>query len=57
MEFFTDEHFSLLQEWDGRHMDSTSEDHQRAYASLKTAYELTGQWAEKVAARLARGLT
>ncbi|WP_428414993.1 McrB family protein [Pararhizobium sp.] len=36
-------------------MDSTSEDHQRAYASLKTAYELTGQWAEKVAARLGSG--
>lgn len=52
MAVFTEEHFSLLQKWDGIHMDSTSEDHQSAYASLKSAYELTGQWAENVATKL-----
>ena len=52
MAFFTDDHFSLLREWDGVHMDKTNETHQAAYASLKSAYELTGQWAEKLAGRL-----
>ncbi|MBD8688776.1 hypothetical protein RHIZ_22425 [Rhizobium skierniewicense] len=52
MAFFTDDHFSLLREWDGVNMDKTNETHQTAHASLKSAYELTGQWAEKLAGRL-----
>lgn len=52
---FTEEHFSLLEQWDGIHMDSTSEHHQHAYAVLKTAYEITGHWAEAVALRIGHG--
>lgn len=55
MAFFTEEHFSLLQQWNGTHMDSTSEDHQNAYAALKTAYDITGHWAEAVASRIGPG--
>ncbi len=55
MAFFTEEHFSLLQQWNGTQMDSTNEDHQNTYAALKTAYDITGHWAEAVASRLGPG--
>lgn len=55
MEYFTDEHFSLLRQWEGIHMDNTREEHQQAYAALKAAYELTGKWAHKIAERLGPG--
>lgn len=55
MAFFTEEHFSLLQQWNGTQMDGTSEAHQDAYAGLKTAYDITGDWAEAVVSRIGAG--
>ena len=52
MQTFSSQHFALLREWQGRKYDRDSPDHQRAYQELKTAYDLTKQWADGVVAAL-----
>jgi 5-methylcytosine-specific restriction protein B len=50
-EFFTDEHFSLLNKWTGQKRDLSNAEHNEAYVQLKNAYDLTKIWAEKLQKR------
>lgn len=51
-EYFTSEHFKLLNKWKGQKRDDTNPAQNRAYEELKQAYELTEAWAKEVQARL-----
>jgi 5-methylcytosine-specific restriction protein B len=44
-EFFTHDHFKLLNKWKGQKRDDSNPEQNRAYDELKNAYEATERWA------------
>ncbi|MGD9687311.1 MAG: AAA family ATPase [Desulfobacter sp.] len=51
-EYFTSDHFKLLNKWQGQKRDESNPEQNRAYDDLKKAYEVTEQWAEEVKNKL-----
>lgn len=51
-DYFTSEHFKLLNRWQGQKRDESNPEQNRAYDELKKAYELTETWANEVKAKL-----
>ncbi|KVR14075.1 restriction endonuclease [Burkholderia ubonensis] len=47
-DFFTSDHFKLLNKWKGQKRDETNPEQSRAYEELKRAYEITEAWAKSV---------
>lgn len=47
-DYFTSEHFKLLNKWQGQKRDDSNPEQNRAYEELKKAYEVTEAWAAKV---------
>lgn len=50
--YFTSDHFKLLNRWKGQRRDESNPEQNRAYEDLKTAYEATESWAEAVTDKL-----
>jgi 5-methylcytosine-specific restriction enzyme B len=48
MDYFTSEHFKLLNKWKGEKRDESNPEQNRAYATLNEVYELTKKWATSV---------
>ena len=48
MDYFTSDHFKLLNKWKGQKRDESNPEQNRAYEELKKAYEVTEEWAHKV---------
>ena len=51
-DYYTSDHFKLLNKWKGQKRDETNPEQNRAYEDLKDAYAVTEAWAEKVKAGL-----
>jgi 5-methylcytosine-specific restriction protein B len=51
-DYFTSDHFKLLNRWKGQKRDESNPEQNRAYEDLKNAYEVTESWADKVKAEL-----
>ena len=51
-DYFTSDHFKLLNRWKGQKRDESNPEQNRAYADLKNAYEVTEAWARKVRGEL-----
>lgn len=51
-DYFTSEHFELLNRWRGQKRDGSNEEQNRAYHDLKEAYQVTEAWAERVKGKL-----
>ena len=51
-DYFTSDHFKLLNKWKGQKRDESNPDQNRAYEELKRAYEVTEAWANEVKAKL-----
>jgi 5-methylcytosine-specific restriction protein B len=51
-DYFTTEHFELLNKWMGQKRDESNPEQNRAYNDLKKAYEITETWANKLKAEL-----
>ncbi len=51
-DYFTSDHFKLLNKWKGQKRDESIPEQNRAYEDLRKAYEVTEAWAEKVKAEL-----
>lgn len=51
-DYFTSDHFKLLNKWKGQKRDTSNPEQNRAYEDLKKAYEVTEDWAKKVKATL-----
>jgi 5-methylcytosine-specific restriction protein B len=51
-DYFTSDHFKLLNRWKGQRRDESNPEQNRAYADLKNAYEVTEAWAQKVTGEL-----
>lgn len=51
-DYFTSDHFKLLNKWKGTVYDKTSPEQQRAYTDLGQAYDITKQWAEALQRQL-----
>lgn len=47
-DYFTSDHFKLLNRWKGQRRDESNPEQNRAYEDLKKAYEVTEAWADKV---------
>lgn len=47
-DYFTSDHFKLLNRWKGQKRDESNPEQNRAYEDLKKAYEVTEAWADKV---------
>ena len=47
-DYFTSDHFKLLNRWKGQKRDESNPEQNRAYEGLKKAYEVTEAWANKV---------
>ncbi len=47
-DYFTSDHFKLLNKWKGQKRDESNPEQNRAYEELKKAYEVTEAWADKV---------
>ncbi len=47
-DYFTSDHFKLLNKWKGQKRDESNPEQNRAYEDLKKAYHVTEEWAEKV---------
>jgi len=47
-DYFTSDHFKLLNRWKGQKRDESNPDQSRAYDELKKAYEVTEAWAEEL---------
>ena len=47
-DYFTSDHFKLLNKWKGQKRDESNPEQNRAYEDLKTAYEVTEAWANQV---------
>lgn len=47
-DYFTSDHFKLLNKWKGQKRDESIPEQNRAYEELKKAYEVTEAWADKV---------
>jgi len=50
--YFTTDHFKLLNKWKGQKRDESNPEQNRAYEDLKKAYEITEEWANKLKAEL-----
>lgn len=50
--YFTSDHFKLLNRWKGQKRDESNPDQNRAYEDLKKAYEVTEAWANDVKTKL-----
>ncbi|MCH9826286.1 MAG: AAA family ATPase [Gammaproteobacteria bacterium] len=50
-DYFTSDHFKLLNKWKGQKHDSSNPEQVRAYSDLKEAYEVTAAWAREVQKR------
>lgn len=51
-QYFTNEHFKLLNKWKNQKRDDSNPEQNRAYEELKVAYEVTEEWANLVQQRL-----
>lgn len=51
-DYFTSDHFKLLNEWKGQKRDESNPEQNRAYEELKKAYEVTEAWANEVKSKL-----
>lgn len=51
-DYFTSDHFKLLNKWKGQKRDESNPEQNRAYEDLKKAYEVTEAWAREVNAKL-----
>ena len=51
-DYFTSDHFKLLNKWKGQKRDESNPEQNRAYEELKKAYEVTEAWANDVKAKL-----
>lgn len=51
-DYFTSDHFKLLNRWKGQKRDETNPEQNRVYEELKKAYEVTEAWASQVKAKL-----
>ena len=51
-DYFTSDHFKLLNRWKGQRRDESNPEQNRAYEDLKKAYEVTEAWANGVRAKL-----
>jgi 5-methylcytosine-specific restriction protein B len=51
-DYFTSDHFKLLNKWKGQKRDESNPEQNRAYEDLKTAYEVTEAWANEVKVKL-----
>lgn len=49
--YFTSDHFKLLNKWQGQKRDESNPEQNRAYADLKKAYVVTERWAQEVKKR------
>jgi 5-methylcytosine-specific restriction protein B len=47
-DYFTNDHFKLLNKWKGTVYDKTNPEQQAVYQELRQAYDLTKRWAEAV---------
>lgn len=47
-DYFTSDHFKLLNKWQGQKRDESNPEQNRAYEDLKKAYEVTEAWAKAV---------
>jgi 5-methylcytosine-specific restriction enzyme B len=47
-DYFTSEHFKLMNKWKGQKRDESNPEQNRAYVDLKTAYEVTEAWANQL---------
>lgn len=54
-DYFTSDHFELLNKWKGQKRDESNPEQNRAYEELKKAYEVTEAWANRVNAQLFPG--
>lgn len=54
-DYFTHEHFELLNKWMGQKRDDSNAEQNHAYEELKNAYELTEAWAQGVKEKLFPG--
>lgn len=50
--YFTSNHFKLLNKWKGQKRDESNPEQNRAYEELKMAYEVTEAWANEVKTKL-----
>ena len=51
-DYFTSDHFKLLNKWKGQKRDDSNPEQNRAYEELKKAYEVTEAWAHQLKAEL-----
>ena len=51
-DYFTTEHFELLNKWIGQKRDESNPEQNQAYDDLKKAYEVTETWAKKLKTEL-----
>lgn len=51
-DYFTSDHFKLLNKWKGQKRDESNPEQNRAYEELKKAYEVTEAWANEVKSKL-----
>lgn len=51
-DYFTTEHFKLLNKWKGQKYDNSNPEQQQVYKQIQEAYQLTEDWAEDVRKRL-----
>ncbi|WP_223590011.1 McrB family protein [Pseudomonas sp. A-R-19] len=51
-DYFTSDHFKLLNKWKGQKRDESNPEQNRAYEDLKKAYEVTEEWANRLKAEL-----
>lgn len=51
-DYFTSDHFKLLNKWKGQKRDESNPEQNRAYDELKKAYEATEAWANEVKTKL-----
>ena len=51
-DYFTSDHFKLLNKWKGQRRDESNPEQSRAYEDLKNAYQVTEAWARLVQAQL-----
>lgn len=51
-DYFTSDHFKLLNKWKGQKRDESNPEQNRAYEELKKAYEVTEAWANQLKSKL-----
>ena len=51
-DYFTSDHFKLLNKWKGQKRDESNPEQNRVYEELKKAYEVTEAWANEVKTKL-----